>query len=182
MEFEKEYVYTSNDETVVTEEEQAIIVEWTRNNYKTFQKTGYNRQFQQISYYDKDYVPACIKDIKKRIVDKEKLHNFQQEPLFEDSIGYMTDGGQLHLHSDPNPKNSNLIHTRFNVYVQLPLKGGLPIYSDKLCSLKERTYVCCRSGIDKHYCQKVEGPRERVIVSFGFLLPYERIENIKYMY
>ena len=94
----------------------------------------------------------------------------------------MINGGELHLHTDPNPKDTNLYHTRFNVYVQIPKKGGLPIYNNQVCNLKERTYICCRSGIDKHCCQKVEGDKERIVISFGFLLPFERIKNINYNY
>ena len=113
-------------------------------------------------------------------MDKEELYKYIQEPHFRDSVGYMTEGGQLHLHLDPNP-NSDLIHTRFNVYVKLPEKGGYPIYANKTCKLKERTYICCRSGIDKHCCTKVE-KGERIILSFGFLIPKSRIENIIYDY
>ena len=94
----------------------------------------------------------------------------------------MFEGENLHLHSDPNPPNSELIHTRFNVYVQLPEVGGYPIYNRTHCRLKERTYICCRSGIDKHCCAKVEGKKERIILSFGVLVPYSRIENIIYDY
>ncbi len=96
----------------------------------------------------------------------------------------MLNGGQLHKHIDDfdNDYDKNLIHTRFNVYVQIPIKGGYPIYNNKLLKLKERTYICCRSGIDEHYCEKVEGDRERVVLSYGFLLPYDRIKNIIYEY
>ena len=90
-----------------------------------------------------------------------------EEPLFKDSIGYMMDGGQLHEHVDPN--QDGLIHTRFNLYVQIPHEGGYPIYAGKTLRLKERTYICCRAGIDPHYCEKVEGDRERIIISYGFL-------------
>jgi hypothetical protein len=86
----------------------------------------------------------------------------------------------LHEHTDPN--EGELIHTRFNVYVQIPEIGGYPIYNNILCKLKERTYICCRAGIDKHYCEKVIGNRERIVLSYGFLLPYDRIKNINYEY
>ena len=108
------------------------------------------------------------------------MHDEIEEPLFKDSIGLMMDGAQLHTHTDPN--KYGLIHTRFNVYVQLPYIGGYPIYNDNLYKLKERTYICCRAGIDPHYCEKVEGDRERIILSYGFLLPIERVNNIIYDY
>ena len=180
--YKEEYIYSSNDEPILTLEEQSIIVEWVRQNHISFHVSGYHRKMQLLDFFDYDYVPSCIWDIKKRIMDKEELYGYTQEPIFRDAIGYMIDGGQLQKHTDPNPEDSNYIHTRFNVYVQIPEKGGLPIYRDELCSLKERTYICCRSGIDYHSCEKVEGQKERVMLTFGFLLPPERIKNIKYLY
>ena len=166
-----------NSREVVTEEEQKIIVDWVRKNYdKVLNKNGINRYKNQMDQI-KD-IPSCVWEIKKRIVEIEKLEGYMQEPKFRDSIGYMTDGGQLHKHTDPN--KYGLIHTRFNVYLQIPEKGGLPVYDDKVIHLKERTYVCCRSGLDLHYCLKVEGPRERIVLSYGYLLPYNRVANIKY--
>ncbi len=166
-----------NSVEVVTEEEQKIIVTWVKENYdKLLNKNGFNRYMNQMDTIKN--IPECVWDIKKRIVEIEKLEGAKQEPKFRDSIGYMTDEGQLHKHTDPNLYG--LIHTRFNVYLQIPEKGGLPVYDNKIINLKERTYVCCRSGLDLHYCQKVEGPKERIVLSYGFLLPYNRVANISY--
>ena len=173
-----EYIYTKDDECILSELEQFEIVEWVKNNYHRFRPTGTNRYMQLMILLND--IPKCVWEIKDRIVKKEKLENEIQEPLFKDAIGYMTDGGQLHKHTDPN--RYGLVHTRFNVYVQIPIKGGLPTYGDQLISLKERTYVCCRSGKDLHHCQLVEGDRARVILSYGFLLSEERVKNIKYLY
>jgi len=90
----------------------------------------------------------------------------------------MFDGAQLHSHVDPNV--DNLIHTRFNVYIKIPDEGGYPVYNGKVYRLKERTYLCCRAGIEPHYCQKVKG--DRIIISYGFLIPYNEISNINYIY
>jgi hypothetical protein len=175
-----EYVYSLKDDEILTIEEQTIIVEWVKKNYSYFKSTGYNRWFQFLQCFDD--LPPCIWDIKQKIIQKENLYGYEREPILMDSIGYMIDGGQLHLHTDPNPLNSDLIHTRFNVYVQLPTKGGFPIYNGSTLKLKERTYICCKSGIDLHCCEKVEGDRARIIISFGFLIPKERIQNITYLY
>jgi hypothetical protein len=177
-----QYIYSQDDEPIVSLDQQTEIVDWVRKNYNSFKLNGYNRYFQQLDFFNINTIPSCIWKIKQAIIDKEKLHDYQPEPFFRDSVGYMLDGGQLHLHSDQNPPNSDLIHVRYNVYVQLPIKGGYPIYKNIHCTLKERTYICCRSGIDKHYCAKVEGPRERIILSFGFLIPKKRVENIIYNY
>lgn len=180
----KEYIYSCNDEPIITLKEQEEIVNWTRKNYKYFKENGYNRYMQKLEYFED--VPECIWNAKNKIIEIEQLHDFEQEPMFKDSIGYMCDGGQLHIHTDlnppPNEKCEQLYHTRFNLYVQLPKKGGYPIYNNIHCTLNERTYICCRSNLDKHYCAKVEGQRERIVISFGFLLPLKRIQNIIYKY
>jgi hypothetical protein len=174
------YEYSDNDDFILTTDEQTIIVDWVKKYYKYFMYNGESKYFQKLKYFNN--APQCIWDIKNRILDKENLYGFEEEPCFRDSIGIMFEGSQLHLHTDPNPTNSDLIHTRYNVYVQLPEKGGYPIYNNIHCRLKERTYICCRSGIDLHCCAKVEGNKERIVISFGFLLPMSRIENIYYNY
>jgi len=152
---------------VITEAEQAELIQWGNANYTTFQKNGPGRQFKVLTGFAN--TPSCVWDIKKRIVEKEGLQNAPQEPMFKDYMGYITDGGKIHPHTDPN--RDGLIHTRFNVVVQLPVKGGLPIYGGKTLQVSERHYVRCNSGIDEHTCELVEGPKARIVLSFGFLLP-----------
>ena len=171
--------YSKYDEPIINEDEQKQIVEWCRNSYKNFRENGYNRYSSRLDRHPN--VPTCVWDIKNRIVEKENLQNEIEEPTMGHSVGYMKHAGKLHIHTDPNG-DDGLIHTRFNVYVQIPDKGGLPIYADKLHKLKERTYICCRSGLDEHHATIVRGDRERVILSFGYLLSPERVSNITYDY
>ena len=178
----RERYYSINDEPILSEEEQKIIVDWTRNNYQYFTCTGKNkndpRYRQFLDFFGE--IPPIFYEIKNRIMDKEDLHKYQQEPLFRDSIAYAQHGSQLHRHTDPN--RFGLIHVRFNVYVQLPYQGGTPVYGDTNIYLKERTYVCCRSGLDSHHAEKVIGERERIVISYGFLIPKEEIGEVKYFY
>ena len=179
--YSKEYYYGKKCQPILSLEEQEIIVNWIDTNYKLLDNNGYNRYNIKLSILkNKVEIPECIYKIKQRIVDIENLYDYQQEPLFEDSIGYMTDGGKLHKHTDPNV--NNLVHTRFNVYVQLPNEGGYPIYGNNIYKLKERTYICCRAGIDYHECIQVKGERARIVLSFGFLLPLDRVSKINYDY
>lgn len=170
--------YSKNDKEIMTLEEQEEIVTWVRDNYTKFKVTGFNR-WRCILENAPSY-PDCIDEIKERIIFKESLEDYQQEPLYKDAIGYQTDGGQLHEHIDKNV--GDLIHVRFNVYVQLPYEGGYPVYGNNLYKLKERTYICCRAGIDHHYATQVRGTRERVILSFGFLMKKEQLGDVIYDY
>jgi hypothetical protein len=152
---------------VVTEAEQAELIQWGNQNYTTFKKNGPGRQFQGLN--DLAGVPPCVWAIKQRIVEREGLQHAPQEPLFKDYMGYITDGGQIHPHTDPN--KNGLIHTRFNAIIQLPEQGGMPIYGGITIPVVERTYVRCNSGIDEHYCELVKGAKARIVISYGFLLP-----------
>lgn len=167
-----------SDNIIMTIEEQNEIIEYAKDNYINFDKNGYNKWKKCLD--ELDNLPKCIFDIKDRIIKKESLENAMQEPTLKDQIGYMIEGGNLHLHVDPN--KNGLIHTRFNVYVQIPEEGGMPIYSNHRIDVKEREYTICRSGLDFHYTEKVLGSKERIILSFGFLLPYERVINIRYKF
>jgi hypothetical protein len=150
---------------VMKPEEQKTIIEWANLNYHRFKKNGTGRQYRK--FRELPDVPECVYTIRERIVQREKLYGVMQEPLLTDYIGYIQDGGQIHPHIDPN--RGDLIHTRFNVFVQLPQKGGMPIYNDETIQVRERTYIICYAGLHKHYCEKVEGSKARIILSYGFL-------------
>ena len=100
--------------------------------------------------------------------------------MFKDSVAYHTNGGELHLHSDP--KTDGLEHIRFNVYVQLPHEGGRPVYAGVEHKLQERRYICCWASRDKHKATMVKGDRARVIISYGFLIPKSEVGEIFYNY
>jgi hypothetical protein len=173
-------IISIEDEPIISIEEQNIIIEWTEKNFNRFIKTGFNRQMINLDLVP-DF-PNIVNNIKKRIEEKENLNKYSQEPNIRDAIGYMSNGGKLPMHKDPNQNNNSLIHVRYNIYVQIPFKGGYPIYNNQLIQLKERNYICCRSGLDEHCCQKVEGDRARIVLSFGYLVPLKDIDEIHIKY
>lgn len=170
--------YGSEDEPIISEQEQAEIVKWVKENVKEFNINGYNRWKQHLDYFDS--IPTIFEVVKQRIVKKERLHGYEQEPEFRDSVGYMFNGGKLHEHMDSGLDGKE--HVRFNVYVQLPEKGGRPIYGGIYHDIKERQYICCRASIDKHEATMCVGLRARIIISYGFLIPLDKLGEVKYNY
>lgn len=155
---------------VVSIKEQAEIIDWANNNYIRFIPNGYGRQYKLLQ--DLPDIPQCVWEIKKRVIEIEKLYDYIQEPTYKDFIGYITDGGQIHPHKDRNFQD--LIHTRFNVFIQLPEEGGMPIYNHKRIQVYERTYCICHAGAYTHFCEKVKGKKARIVLSFGFLVPFTK--------
>ena len=168
--------YSNDDEYIISEHEQNEIIDYVLNNHKKFKITSASKHSQRLDYS----YPKIFLDIRNRIIEREHLQGCPTEPIAGDFISYITDSGKIYIHKDAN--QGELINIRFNVYVQLPENGGLPVYSRIVCALQERTYVCCRSGLDCHETQTVIGPKGRITISYGFLMKEEDIGEVKYNY
>ena len=140
------------------------IKKWAEENYKTFTNNGFGRQFKILD----NSCPKEVFTIKKIIVEKYKLENKQQEPIYKDFCGFITDGGAIHEHTDAN--KNGLIHTRFNVMISKPIEGGIPIQDGKQILVEEGDVWRCDAGLIKHSCTEVKGNKPRIVLSFGFLL------------
>ena len=138
---------------------------WATENYKYFIKNGYGRQFGVLEKFNP---PTEVWDIKNKIIDLYGLQSAKQEPLFKDYCGYITNGGAIHKHTDPN--DGHLIHTRFNVLISKPIEGGEPIQNDKIISVNEGDVWRCDAGKVLHWCNEVKGDKPRIVLSFGFLI------------
>lgn len=144
----------------------AAIREWALKNYTLFRPNGYGRQYGILAEFDD--APDEVWVIKRNIVDEYDLHNAIQEPIFKDFCGFITDGGQVHEHKDPN--QGGLIHTRFNIMISKPEIGGNPVIDGIEVNVKEGEMWICQAGLYKHYCTEVKGNKPRIILSFGFLI------------
>jgi hypothetical protein len=150
---------------VMSEDERISILNWAGLDHP-FIKLGDNRLHLQLDPTDAT-VPAAVWAIKQRIVDRENLASLEQEPILKDFLGLVLPGGSFKPHTDPN--QGSLIHFRFNVFIQLPKKGGRTYYAGRLVDAREGHYVVSRSGIDFHWADKNEDTLDRITLSFGFL-------------
>lgn len=162
----------------MTEEERLELIPWVR---KMIPKTRIlqNNRTDYIMESDNEDIHPLVWEIKKRILIKEGLETLEkhQEPHFKDFLGIVYKDGFIHKHRDPN--KGELYHCRFNVFLQLPEKGGQTYYNDAPIQSVEGCYVLCLSGIEYHWSDSVESERERFSLSFGFLLPPQVIEHLQ---
>tara|TARA_B110000438_G_scaffold48510_1_gene48890 strand:+ start:6600 stop:7208 length:609 start_codon:yes stop_codon:yes gene_type:complete len=110
----------------------------------------------------------------------------QIEPNYGYLICHSQKGHQVHEHSDANfnvegpdellnedlPYDylGDVIHTRFNVLISKPLKGGNPVINKIEYKVKENEVWRCLAGIHDHYTTKVEKDKPRVLLSFGYFI------------
>jgi hypothetical protein len=148
-----------------TDAERQELIEWATAHKHLFKPNGFGRQYGVFNYLG---YPKAALDLKDRIVKKFSLGNAEQEPMFKDYCGYITEGGAIHRHMDHN--KGKLIHARFNVMVSKPIEGGEPIQNGVVIKVNEGDVWRCDAGLVEHWCSPVVGDKPRIVCSFGFLL------------
>jgi hypothetical protein len=152
----------------ISQEEQEIIREWALRNekYLIANPTG---PFRVKQLFEK--IPEkleLLNDIKRKIIEIEGLHNNKFEVFMGNFISIQRNGAKVPTHVDYNPEDTTLHSRRYNVFISLPEKGGLPIYDEEVLNVTERTLLKVESGVIPHSTTQVEGEIPRIILSYGF--------------
>jgi hypothetical protein len=160
---------------ILSDKELTEILEWIHENSYRFMRVNEYRAHQLITENDTPGLPSSVWRIKRQIIEKEGLADYQQEPKFQDFIAVINPGGYLYKHVDEN--YGDLIHSRFNILLQVPTKGGETFYNGKSADTKEGHYIFSKSGLEEHYTNPVEEGK-RISISFGFLIPFEHVRKM----
>jgi hypothetical protein len=177
---------------IMSESERQEILEWIYPRMDKFLELSENKTvlpiFKKISDeyphdfpiselgYDKS-LPDAIWKIKDRIMEREDMKFYITEPIIKDFLTIVHTNGHIQKHKDGN-YSPDIIHTRFNVFLELPKKGGATYYNGVLIEAEEGSYVLCKSGLHYHWSDVIEEGL-RISISFGFNVPIERVNTIK---
>ena len=157
---------------IITEKEKDILLEWTYENEHKFiqNEMGSHRKYYKFTH--ESGVPRLFFDVKKRILKRENIKSWTEEPMYMDYIGWMSEGGFIQRHKDAEYHSSIglLRHVRYNLFLSVPYKGGDPVYNERKLRMKEMNYVRCNSGSEYHRCEPVEGNKPRIVISYGVLI------------
>ena len=160
---------------IMTEEERQSIINWVCSNFYDQRISNDVRKLEYtFSIYDKT-TPMAVWRIKNRIIHKEKLYHYIHEPIGRDVMLIHLQHGNTRPHKDSNLNRFK--HIRFNVGIMIPPTSAETMYADKTVDIKEGHYVMCRSGLDLHQVNKNTSATPRIIISYGFLIPEEHIED-----
>jgi hypothetical protein len=160
---------------VVTEAEREELLQWIEKEFTTMKEISGKRKEYVLQPEDAN-VPPCIWVIKKRLIDRWGLHAYRKEPILGDFAAIIMPGGFIHKHRDvaPPPEPMQMSHVRFNVFLELPVKGGETFYAGTQIDAKLGCYCISRSSEDFHWSNPVE-IGQRITLSFGFVLPREKL-------
>lgn len=152
----------------ITKEEQEIIRDWALRNEKYLIPNPSGPYRVRALFREIPEELDLNSDIKKRIIEIENLKNNEFEPFRGDFVSVQRNGAKVPEHIDHNPPNRKLRSRRYNVFISLPEKGGLPIYDGEVINITERTLLKVESGVIPHSTTQVEGKIPRIILSYGF--------------
>lgn len=168
---------------IMTEEERISILEWLKvvEHSERFFRSPINRGEYTLFLDDPD-VPIAIWKIKRRLIEREGLYKYRQDPLYgknnnrsNDFVTFIYNNGILQPHTDLNGIDGT-IHCRFNVFLQVS-SGCDTYYGGYLIEGNNRGYVMCRSGADTHWTTLNTGDA-RIALSFGYLLPRAKMDEL----
>lgn len=152
----------------ISQEEQEVIRNWALRNEKYLIPNS-SGPFRSRELFKK--IPEKLElldEIKRKIIEIEELHDNKFEPFRGDFVSIQRNGAKVPTHVDHNPKDTTLHSRRYNVFILLPEKGGLPIYDGEVLNVSERTLLKVESGLISHSTTQVEGEVPRIILSYGF--------------
>lgn len=130
-----------------------------------------------LSENDGHIIPLIF-ELKRRVEEKERLTGFKKETSVKDNLIIVPKGGFLHKHTDPNDLQNNLFHIRFNIFISVNQTDFNAYYDGHVVDAVDGCYVLCRSGIDSHWSDINESEIPRISLSFGYLLPLEKIDEL----
>lgn len=150
---------------IITRKEQQFLLDWIFKNEDKFlaNYAGSHRKF--LILHKIENVPELFYEIKRRILEKEKIIEWKIDPFFGDMITFNTTGGFIHNHKDEAELNKE--HIRFNLFLSKPKKGGDPILMGKKLHFEEREYIKYYVNKQWHGSLPVQGNKPRIAISYG---------------
>jgi hypothetical protein len=167
------------NENIITKKELNFILKFIHINEDLFEENGVSPNRKYMTLHKESNPPNLFFHIKKRILTKENiLDNYIDDSIYGDYIGHITNSGKIHYHKDPTIPGYD--HIRFNLFLSIPEKGGLPIYNGVTIPVKVGDYVRCNSSKEYHECEMVEGNVPRIVISYGIYLKQEKNKHFNY--
>ena len=165
------------NESIISKKQLNFFLKFIDANKDLFTENGVSPNRKLLTLYRELNPPKLFFNIKKKILIKENiLTDYIDDSTYKDYIGYITNGGKIHLHNDPTIPGYD--HIRFNLFLSIPEKGGFPIYNGITIPVQVGDYVRCNSSVEYHECEIVEGDIPRIVISYGIYLESNKTKHL----
>lgn len=160
----------------VTPEFLEHVTKITLENAEQFKnnQAGANRKFMKMDSVTPDG-DTFLYAVKQELGKRYELGDYVVPPNLKDFIGYITEGGSIHPHKDPDLPGKR--HVRINVLVKQP-GGCLPLLEDIPIAVGEGDAWLNLASQCIHGTTPVEGPGYRSAISFGYQIDKKRGDEL----
>lgn len=150
----------------VTPEFRAYVNELIQNQMDNFtaNPAGQNRRMLKMDYVTPEG-DTTLFEAKQKLAKHFGINEYVVPPNLKDFISYITEGGFIHPHTDPDLPGKR--HVRINVLVKQP-GGCIPMLEDVPLAVSEGDAWLNLASQCEHSTTPVVGPGYRSAVSFGY--------------
>jgi hypothetical protein len=156
-------------EDFITVDEQLFLRDWALRNeeYLIPNPSGPYRKRSPLNLLN-DY-PKLLIELKERLLDLEGLRDVSDILIADnqDIVSVQRNKGSVPNHIDYDREEGYSLR-RYNIFISLPDKGGLPIYGGEVLEIKERCILRVDAGLVPHSTIPNEGDNPRIMLSYGF--------------
>lgn len=137
-------------------------------------KASGSRKFYKMDYVTPDG-DKVLYAMKQKLAKHFELGDYVVPPNLKDFLGYITDGGSIHPHTDPDLPGKR--HVRINVLIKQP-GGCIPLMEDIPLKVAEGDAWLNLASQCEHATTPVEGPGYRSALSFGYQIDPKRGDEL----
>ncbi len=161
----------------ITKEQQQILMDWFYECEPHLTPHPTWGDFRHSNALFNLKSNSLVTEIGERILKEYGLKDFEHYevrslPCF---LSRHIEGGFVQKHVDLF-KDRN--HFRFNLFLSVPDRGGMPIYDSEILNVKERDIVAYEPDKFGHSSTPVEGSKPRITISWGW--SFEKASKISY--
>lgn len=133
-----------------------------------------NRKFMKMDYVTPEG-DKVLHEAKTRLAKHYELGNYTVPPALKDFLSYITEGGSIHPHTDPDLPGKR--HVRINVLIKQS-QGCVPLIEGMEIPVKEGDAWLNLASQCVHATTKVIGDGYRSALSFGYQIDPKRGDEL----
>jgi hypothetical protein len=133
-------------------------------NIRRFRPNSYD-PVRRKSWRLREDTDPVVTAKKMELIEKFEITEWIADPNFNDLIGYITEGGFVHAHTDP--ASEQRMHIRINLLVCKPEAGCIPMLDGIPVDMDLGDAWLCFASHCRHATTPVVGSKPRSIVSYG---------------
>jgi hypothetical protein len=133
-----------------------------------------NRKFMTMDYVTPGG-DRILFEMKQKMAKHYDLGDYRVPPNLKDFVGYITEGGSIHPHTDPDLPQQR--HVRVNVLITQP-RGCTPLLDGLPIAVAEGDAWLNLASQCMHSTTPVEGPGYRSALSFGYQIARSRGDEL----